>query len=252
MPISSPPAGVVLAAGLGTRLRPLTEFRPKALCPVAGVPLLDHALSRIRPFVSGSAVNAHHLADQVRRHLDGTGVHISYEEEPLGSGGAIAQLAGWIGDRDVLIHNADAWLVDDLSTLISNWDGELPRLLVTPADGVGDFGGWNYVGVSLLPNRFVRDLPTGFSGLYDEVWAGEHERGRLEFVEAHGPVVDTGTPADYLTANLLANGGESVIGEGAVVEGSVVESVVWDGCRVGRHERLVRCIRGDGGVTVQA
>lgn len=251
MPTSSLPAGVVLAAGLGTRLRPLTEFRPKALCPVAGVPLLDHALRRIGPYVSGSAVNAHHLADQVRRHLTGTDVHISYEDKPLGSGGAIAQLAGWIGDRDVLIHNADSWLVDDLNTLVSNWDGEMPRLLVTPSDGLGDFGRWNYVGVSLLPNRFVRALPTGFSGLYDEVWGREYERGRLEFVEARGPVVDTGTPADYLAANLLANGGESVIGEGAAVEGAVIDSVVWDGCRVGQDERLVRCIRGDSGVTVQ-
>lgn len=243
-------AGVVLAAGLGTRLRPLTDLRPKALCPVADKPLLDHALDRIRPHCSSLAVNAHHHADQVRAHLAGTGVHISYEAQPLGSGGAVAKLAPWIGERDVLIHNADAWLTDDLARLLDGWDGERPRLLVVDADGDGDFGRWNFVGVSLLPNRFVKQLPPGFSGLYDQVWREASDAGELDFVEAEGPVMDTGTPADYLAANLLANHGESVIGRDAVVLGSVTDSVVWDGCRVEADEALVRCIRGDGGVTV--
>ena len=245
-------AGVVLAAGLGTRMRPLTELRPKALCPVADKPLLDHALDRIRPYVGALAVNAHHLADQVRAHLEGSGVHISFEDEPRGSGGAISALGGWIGERDVLIHNADSWLEDDLRDLIVGWDGARPRLLVTPAVGVGDFGSWDFVGVSLLPNRFVRALPTGFSGLYDEVWGQAQASGEIEFVPARGHVVDTGTPADYLRANLLANGGRSVIGRDAVVEGAVRDSVVWDGCRVLPGEVLDRCIRADGGVTVSA
>lgn len=244
--------GVVLAAGLGTRLRPLTELRPKALCPVADKPLLDHALDRIRPYVGALAVNAHHHADQVRAHLEGSGVHISYEEKPLGSGGAISTLASWIGSRDVLIHNADSWMVDDLSLLVDGWTGERPRLLVVPSGGDGDFGEWNFVGVSLLPNRAVRGLPRGFSGLYEQVWGPGHRTGEIEFVEARGPVVDTGTPVDYLRANLIANGGLSVIGRGAVVEGTVDESVVWDGCRVEPGETLHRAIRGDGGVTVSA
>lgn len=244
--------GVVLAAGLGTRLRPLTDLRPKALCPVADKPLIDHAIDRLRPHVSHLAVNAHHHADQVRTHLAGSAVHISYEPEPLGSGGAISTLADWIGDRDVLIHNADSWMTDDLAELVDGWTGERPRLLVVPADGEGDFGPWNFVGVSLLPNRFVQALPAGFSGLYDQVWGRAAADGEIEFVEARGPVVDTGTPEDYLLANLTANGGRSVIGRGAVVEGEVRDSVVWDGARVEAGEVLVRAIRTDGGLTVQA
>lgn len=243
-------AGVVLAAGLGTRLRPLTDLRPKALCPVADKPLIDHAVDRLRPYVDALAVNAHHHADQVLTHLAGTGVHVSREDTPMGSGGAIRLLADWIGRRDVLIHNADSWLEDDLSDLVDGWDGRRPRLLVTRADGDGDFGGWDFVGVSLLPNRFVHGLPAGFSGLYDQVWGAAHATGEIEFVEARGHVVDTGTPSDYLRANLLANGGQSVIGRGAVVEGTISDTVVWDGCRVDAHERLRSCIRGDGGVTV--
>lgn len=121
-----------------------------------------------------------------------------------------------------------------------------------PAVGDGDFGPWDFVGVSLLPNRFVRALPRGFSGLYDEVWGEAQATGEIEFVPARGHVVDTGTPADYLRANLLANHGRSVTGRGAVVDGSIRDCVVWDGCRVLPGEDLHRCIRADGGVTVHA
>ena len=65
------------------------------------------------------------------------------------------------------------------------------------------------------------------------------------------PVVDCGTPARYLRANLLWSGGESVIGDGAVVEGEVVRSVVWDGARVAAGERLVDAIRASDQMTVQ-
>ena len=52
-------AGVVLAAGAGTRLRPLTDERPKAMCPVGNVPLVDHALARVAPYAGSLAVNVH-------------------------------------------------------------------------------------------------------------------------------------------------------------------------------------------------
>lgn len=244
-------AGVVLAAGYGTRLRPLTDLRPKALCPVAGEPMLDHAIERVNPFCSSVAVNASHLAEQVESHLKGRPVHVSLERVPLGSGGAIAQLREWIGTRDVLIHNSDTWLTGDLGRLVAGWDRRRPRLLVTRADVDPDFGPWRFVGVSLLPNRHVASLPDGFSGLYEQVWSAAHRAGGLEFVEADGEVLDTGTPSDYLLANLLANSGRSVVGKGAVVEGRVEESVVWDGAYVGEGEDLFGAIRADAGMTVQ-
>src|SRR4051794_15985562 len=77
-------AGVALAAGLGTRLRPLTDLRPKALCPVDNVALVDHAISRVQPFVDAIAVNVHAHADQMRAHLAGR-AHLSYEAQPLGT-----------------------------------------------------------------------------------------------------------------------------------------------------------------------
>lgn len=243
--------GVVLAAGKGRRLRPLTRLRPKPLCPVANRPLLDWALDRVRPHVSRMAVNASHLADQVDAHLRGTGVHVSHEAELLGSAGALGRLAPWIGDADVLLHNSDAWLTDDLGSLLEGWTGRNPRLLVAEAgDGRGDFGRWTFVGVSLLPNRFVTQLPDRFGGLYSRVWKPCHDRGELEFVTVRGDVVDCGTPADYLRANLLANGGRSVVGEGAVVEGVLIDSVVWPHCTVAADEVLREVVRADGGLTL--
>lgn len=148
--------GMVLAAGAGNRLRPLTDLRPKPLCPVANRPLLNWALDRVRPHVSRTAVNAHHLAGQIDAHLRGSGVKVSHEPALLGSAGALGHLSGWIGEADVLLHNADSWLTDDLSELMAGWSGEFPRLLVTEAgDEPADFGDWRYVGVSLLPHRFV-------------------------------------------------------------------------------------------------
>src|SRR5260221_12481427 len=91
-------AGVVLAAGFGRRLRPLTADHPKALCPVDGVPLVDHALARLAPVVAGpdaGAVNVHHPRSAGEAHLGGR-VHLSVEgAEALGTAGAPGRPRGW-------------------------------------------------------------------------------------------------------------------------------------------------------------
>ena len=68
-------AGVVLAAGAGTRLAPLTRILPKALCPVGGTALVDHALARVRPLSDAVAVNLHHGAAAIHAHLPASAVH---------------------------------------------------------------------------------------------------------------------------------------------------------------------------------
>src|SRR5688500_9646540 len=109
-------AGVVLAAGAGTRLRPLTLLRPKALCPVGDRPLVDHALDRVHRVTSDVAASAPRGLDQMRAHLDGL-VHLSVEQpEALGTAGALGLLRPWIAGRAVLVTNADAWLSADLSS----------------------------------------------------------------------------------------------------------------------------------------
>lgn len=245
------PVGVVLAAGAGRRLRPLTGLRPKALCPVDNVPLVDRALDRLRGLVPDTAVNVHFGRDQLERHLAGRGVHVSVEEpEALGTAGALGALRDWIAGRPVLVHNSDAYLDADLGPLLAGWAGTACRLLVQRGPGAGDFGPLRFVGVSLLPWSVVRDLAAEPTGLYELVWRDEYRRGRLEFVEAAGTAIDCGTPARYLRANLAASGGHSVVGAGARVDGELVRSVVWPGGEVRRGERLVECIRAGRDVTV--
>ncbi len=247
-------AGVVFAAGLGTRLRPLTLRRPKALCPVDGSTLLDLALERLAPHVAACAVNASWLAEQIARHVAGR-AYVSYEEQPLGSAGALGALRGWVAGRAVLLTNADSYLPDGLAALLDGWDGERPRVLVQDADGGGPLGGDDYVGAALLPWADVRDLPARFGGLLEAVWQPALAAGRLDRVPYRGFAVDCGTPADYLRANLHASGGASVVGRGALVEGGIERCVLWDGSYVGPAEHLVECIRAgtrDEPVTVDA
>lgn len=245
--------GVVLAAGEGRRLRPLTDLRPKPLCPVNNIPLLDLAIARIRPFVADVAVNAHYRAEQIVAHLRETGVHVSEEApEALGTAGALGALRGWIAGRDVLVHNGDAWLTDSLQDFVRGWTGKCCRLLVQPADGGrGDFGDRRFVGVSLIPGAMAAALPPRPLGLYEGLWRDAWGRGELELTDVEGQAVDCGTLADYLRANLLANGGASVVGRGCTVLGELQDSVLWDGTRVEAGERLVNCVRAPG-MTVQA
>lgn len=247
--------GVVLAAGSGTRLRPLTELRPKVLCPVNNTALLDHNLTAVQSVVERVAVNVHHLGAQVVRHLAGTRVHVS-EEQPvaLGTAGALAQLRGWLDGRPVLVANGDAWRPGSLEPLIEAWDGIRIRLLVVDDPPRGDFGRWRFAGASLMPWPDVERLAAGPAGLYEVSWRAAWEAGRVELVEWRGPFVDCGTPADYLAANLAASGGGSVVGEGAVVDGRIERCVVWPGALVDAEESLVETIRaGTPGapVTVQ-
>jgi N-acetyl-alpha-D-muramate 1-phosphate uridylyltransferase len=246
--------GVVLAAGKGERLRPLTEVRPKALCPINNTPLLDLALARVRRHVVEVAVNTHHLAHQVQAHLEGTGVMVSVEApDALGTAGALGALRHWIAGRDVLIHNADAWLTDPLDQLVGGWDGRRARLLVGPADdGRPDFGDRRFVGVSLLPGTTAASLPRCPQGLYEAVWKKAWESDQLELVDVIGPAVDCGTIAEYLRANLIANGGASVIGPGCVVNGQLRRSVIWEGCTVELGECLTDTVRATASLTVGA
>lgn len=249
---------MVLAAGLGTRLRPLTLLRPKALCPVDGIPLLDHAIERVAPFTGTGpghlAVNAHHLADQVVAHVGGR-AHVSLERRaPLGTAGALGAVRDWLDGRDVLLTNADAWLHPDLTDFVARWDGEQCRLLTQRLGRPSDFGDRRYLGVSLLPWHLVRGLAAEESGLYEVLWRTEWEQGRLDLVDTDVPFRDCGTPADYLAANLDASGGANVVGPGAVVEGSIERSVVWAGAHVGPGEHLFEAIRAGTGaerVTLQ-
>lgn len=249
-------AGVVLAAGAGTRLRPLTLLRPKALCPVGTVPLVDLALDRLSPLAGSGpdavAVNAHAFAPLVAGHVEGR-AHLSVEAgEALGTAGALGAFREWIAGRPVVVTNTDAYLPGGLGRLADGWDGERSRLLCMPVPGAGDFPsvrpGVRYVGGCLLGWASVRSFASTPSGLYEALWNAQADRNELELVTldevgAADVAIDCGTPADYLSANLHASGGRSVVDPSAVVEGRVERCVVWDGAHVGPEEHLVEVIR---------
>lgn len=246
-------AGVVLAAGAGRRLAPLTRLRPKALCPVGGRPLVDLAIARVAPQVGAVAVNLHHGAAALDAHLPGA-IHRSFEApDALGTAGALGALRPWLDGRHVLVTNSDAWFPDDLDLhgFVAGWDHERVRLLCVDDPDRGDFDSARYCGVALLPARLVVKLVATPSGLYEAQWRAEEAAGRLDLVVRPGGFVDCGTPADYLRANLAASGGASVVGAGARVDpdATVVRSVVWDGATVAAGEVLIDAVRA-GSLTV--
>ncbi len=263
--------GVALAAGEGRRLRPLTDLRPKPLCPVGNVALIDLALERLATVTDALAVNLHHGREAIERHLDGrrggVAVHRSVEEpRALGTAGALGLLRPWIDGRPALVVNADSWTDADLARFVAGWDGERIRLLITAGPGGrAEFGPRVGLVASLLPWSAVAALRPEPSGLYEVMWVEAHAAGRLETVEHKGRFVDCGTPGDYLRANLeavavaggsiVAAGAEvaagarvidSVVGEGAVVAGTVDRSVVWPGAEVHAGEVLTDAIRAPG------
>ncbi len=238
---------MALAAGAGTRLRPLTLLRPKPLCPVGDRALLDWALERLGTVTGQLAVNVHHGREQIEEHLslltgDGSPpVHISVEaDRALGTAGAIGALRSWLDGRDALVVNADTWHRADLRKFVEGWDGARVRVLTSTP---GPFGPRSGVVASLLPWAAARRLRSEPAGLWETLWRDELGAGRLEWVHETAPVVDCGTPADYLRANLLWSSGTSVVGEGAEVLGTVERSVVWPGARVAVGEHLVDAIR---------
>lgn len=248
----------MLAAGLGTRLRPLTDIVPKALCPVLNRPLLDWAIERVASVTRDVAVNAHHHAELVAAHV-GSRAHLSIEQPAaLGTAGAIGRLRGWLDGRAVVVTNADAWGATRLNDLLDGWDGRCPRVLVVPVAESPDFAGpsgsagtgYRFAGASLLPAATAASLGPVPSGLYETVWRQAEAAGKLEFVVTRKPFFDCGTPADYLAANLCASGGESVVGAGAVVDGHIERCVVWANGHVDAHERLADCIRVGRDLTV--
>ena len=146
---AGPTTAMVLAAGLGTRMRPLTDSRPKALVPVAGRPLLDRVLDKlVEAGVERAVVNVHHFADQVEAHVRGrTDLEVLISDERAGlldSGGGIQHARALLGEDPIFVANIDSlWLegaTPALEGLKAAWDPQrmdLLLLLVRRGHGIG-------------------------------------------------------------------------------------------------------------------
>ena len=200
-------AALVLAAGRGERLRPLTDTTPKPLLEVGGRNLLEAALDRVAQVVpldpADVAVNAHWLAEQIATVVRGRATVSIEEPAALGTAGAVGKLRDWLAGRDVLIANGDCWYDGDLDVraFVAGWDGSRPRLLAVENLARPDFDGrWRFAGLSLLPGRIAQRLEPIPTGLYEEVWS----RTELDLVPAEVTFVDCGTPEDLARARALA------------------------------------------------
>lgn len=223
--MTAPRRAMVLAAGLGLRMRPLTERLPKPLLPVAGRTLLDHALDRLAAAgVEAAVVNTHHLADQVARHL-ATRAHprviLSHEPELLETGGGVAKALAELAPGPFYVINSDSFWFDGergaLERLAAAWDERRMAALLLLQEverangyaGAGDFhlapGGrlqrrregeracFLFTGIQLLSMRLFDGAKVerfSLNRLYDRAI----DAGRLYGLVHDGAFFHVGTP----------------------------------------------------------
>jgi MurNAc alpha-1-phosphate uridylyltransferase len=219
---------MIMAAGKGTRMMPLTADRPKPLVEVGGVALLDHVLDHLRDAGVGKiVVNAHYLADQVEAHLAAHAtdfdVSISDERELLrDTGGGLVQALPMISDDPFICVNADNWWTNDgqnaISRLIAHWDAarmDVLMLLVPLAtaynsQGIGDFkmdadgrlsrrvgdapAPYVWTGIQLLSKKLIVDPPSDVFST-NVFWDRAIAEGRCMGLVHEGMWFDVGYPA---------------------------------------------------------
>jgi N-acetyl-alpha-D-muramate 1-phosphate uridylyltransferase len=221
-----PRNAMVLAAGFGTRMRPLTQNLPKPLVPVAGKPLIDHVLDRLaQAGVECAVVNVHYLARQIERHLAQRvkpRIVISDERDLLlGTGGGVVKALPLLGDAPFFHMNSDTVWIDgvtpNLRRLAAAFDPAAidALLLLAPTSGSigytgrGDFimapdgritargerevAPFVYAGAAILSPALFKDAPAGEFPLTD-LFAGASAVGRLYGLRLEGLWMHVGTP----------------------------------------------------------
>jgi mannose-1-phosphate guanylyltransferase len=287
---SDPISALVLTAGLGTRLQPLSDVRAKPAVPIAGQPLVNRIIRWLAAQdVRDLVLNLHHLPETITRHVgDGSGVgarvRYSWEFPILGSAGGPRKALPLLPDEDFFIINGDTLTDVDLMALAKNHrdtgalvtmavlgDKELVARyggVVTDAQGaVHGFVprgpaavGYHFVGVQMVhPSVFAHLTPNEPAettrGVYRDLIAARP--GTVRAFLASGGFRDVGTPLDYLNAALAIGAREGAaspqVGPGSRLAptAEIIDSVIWDNVQVGAGARLERCVVADG-VTIPA
>ncbi|MCR8724490.1 nucleotidyltransferase family protein [Frigidibacter sp. ROC022] len=218
------PALMLFAAGLGRRMAPLTDTRPKPLIPVAGRPLIDHALALARDVGIGRVVvNTHYLAEMLAAHLADSGATLIHEPVLLETGGGLRNAVPLLGDGPVLTLNSDAlWQgKNPLQSLISAWEPARMEalLLLCPKDravghpGKGDFsidaegrlsrgGDLIYTGAQMTRTDRLSSVPDAAFSL-NRVWDMMMESGSLYGTLHPGRWSDVGRPEGIALAEAM-------------------------------------------------
>jgi MurNAc alpha-1-phosphate uridylyltransferase len=225
---------MILAAGLGTRMRPLTDSTAKPLLPLNGRPLIDHALDRLAEAgVETVVVNSFWRAERVAAHLaarqGGPRTILRQEDSLLDTGGGVRAALGLLGPDPFYVLNGDAFWIDGprpaLARLTGAWDDGLLGVLlvhrtfqVQAEVGFGDFAldplglprrrterevvPYIYAGAQLIAPALLADAPTGPFSM-NRAWDAAIAAGRLRAVVHDGLWFHLSTPADLSAAETL-------------------------------------------------
>ncbi len=268
-------AVLVLAAGLGTRLAPLSTWRAKPLVPIGDRPAIAHIVAQAQPFARITVVNAYHRAADVEAYARDAGVVVSREDELLGTAGGLARAGELLGRGDVLVWNGDMIGALDVEALLAAHArhasaGALATLVVRPRDdaagntGLDEAGGVvrlrretcrsqgetrsaDFQGIYVVGEELRRSLPRR-GDIIAEAFLPAMRRGAcVSTFRCDAELIDVGTPRAYLEANLRWLASRNVVawtGDGARVAPGVTldRVVVGAGARVLGAGKVERCV----------
>jgi N-acetyl-alpha-D-muramate 1-phosphate uridylyltransferase len=224
---------MVLAAGFGTRMRPLTNSTPKPLIKVAGKSIIDYGMDRLREAgVKKAVVNAHYLPDQIvswSKTILAPEIVISDEQDAiLDTGGGIARALPLLGSDPFFVLNSDSFWIDEgkpaLQRLRDKWSDKMDCLLLlcdpkktTGYDGDGDFmidqdgrltpqtsNALTYIGGYLVHPRLFEGAPSGKFSMW-RMWEKAMAAGTFYGLAHHGHWLHVGTPEAILEAERTLN-----------------------------------------------
>jgi mannose-1-phosphate guanylyltransferase len=268
--VTSVRAAMILGAGLGTRLRPLTDWIAKPMVPVGDAPCVAHVAQRIRATLAPSrmVVNVHHRPFDLEGWAATADVRVSHEPELLGTAGGIAKARELLGDGDVLVWNGDVLSDLDAGALAAAHSGEATLAILRRPAGEGNVGmdaggrivrlrssqfgeessGGEFLGIHIV-GAALRDALVPKGCIVGDVYIPALARGaRLSAFTVEASFVDVGSLAQYRAANRAWLGDRmswshpsarvassiegSVVGKDAVVDAPAIRSVVWPGTHV--------------------
>jgi mannose-1-phosphate guanylyltransferase len=260
---------MVLAAGHGTRLRPLTDERPKPLVPFGDRTLLQHALERLGESLLPAVVNSHHLLGTFRELTTGyPGISQVVEEPELrGTAGGVAGAREFLGPAPIVVTNADLLVSVDMQALLTATpDDGLCLAVARRAPGAGPMGlaadgrvvrlrgerygeevtGADYVGTIGIGARVLGELPVRGCLIGDVAMPLARRGGQVRTLAIDGDFIAPGDGiAEYLAAHALwlerrsRSEGASFVGNGAEIEPGVVLA----GCVIGAGAVVAGCGR---------
>ncbi|MBM74027.1 MAG: hypothetical protein CMK59_01395 [Proteobacteria bacterium] len=280
----------ILAAGFGTRVRPLTLDRPKPLLPVLGVPMLNYALAMLRSAGHERIlVNAHHLSDQIAQWANQHNLSIQIETpDILGTGGGLRKAMAEFADK-ILVWNGDIVSNIDIDNLYRKCESDGAAMALKYSDSLGKttelvcehelvvrigslFGadnapalnnsnsGFHFTGIHAISKEAISLVPKdGLQCIVRTAYKELVPRLKVKSVIHKGHWKDTGTPIEYLEANLAALREEfplpftppgkklntNWLAPNATIKGSAQDSIIGANSSVTEQTSLSECVVWD-------